>query len=175
MRVLRQKARGQALVLVAFTLTLLIMLALVFVEIAGRAYQRAQVEDALKQASRSAVQVFDYAAFSRNGQQVRETHATRAVGCSGITPDSARFYACQTVLTNLAGVSGLRETPAQTAARITWTFLPHGGTCTAPGRPPVTFTTPAVCATLRPQLAGLIRRGVWSPQIDAADTLDHLE
>jgi len=72
-------------------------------------------------------------------------------------------------------VSGVEETPEQTAARVTWTFLPQGGTCTFPnGRPPVTFRTPAVCATLKPRMTGLLGWGTWTPQIDAADTLDHI-
>ncbi len=68
----------------------------------------------------------------------------------------------------------MQETPAQTAARIRWTFLPQGGTCAFPNRPSLTFATPAVCATVQPRMRGLLGWGVWTPQIDAADTLDHI-
>ncbi len=169
------RSDGQALVFVALVLSFVLMLTLTFIEIGARFQQLAEIEDALRQATRSSVQTFDYRAFARNGQQVRETRATHVTGCAGIDLNSARYSACTIFMTNVQGVGGLQETPAQTAARVTWTLLPTGGTCTYPNdRPSVTFTTPAVCATLRPQMRGLLGWGNWSPQIDAADTLDHL-
>ena len=164
-------ASGQALVFVALVLTFLSMLVLSCIEVAARYQQIAQVEDALKQATRSSVQAFDYSAFAQNGQKVRETSAT-ITGCAGVTANSARALACTVFLTNAAGVGGMQETPAQTAARIRWTFLPQGGTCAFPNRPSLTVSTPAVCATVQPQMRGLLGWGVWTPQIDAADTLD---
>jgi len=174
-RIAQNKAEGQALVLVALILTFLMMLILTCMEVAARYEERAQIEDALKQATRSSVQAFDYSAFARNGQLLRETSAASVTGCHGLAPNSARTLACTVLLTNLRSVSGVEETPEQTAARVTWTFLPQGGTCTFPnGRPPVTFRTPAVCATLKPRMTGLLGWGTWTPQIDAADTLDHI-
>jgi Flp pilus assembly protein TadG len=171
---LEQKAPGQALVLVALILTFLMMLVLTCIEVGARYAELAEVEDALKQATRSAVQAFDYAAFARDGQLLRES-ASNASGCASLTASSARALACTVFTTNLHGVSGVEETPDQTAARVQWTFLPQGGTCVFPnGRPSVTFSTPTVCATLRPRMTGLLGWGVWTPQIDAADTLDHL-
>jgi Flp pilus assembly protein TadG len=173
---LQRNESGQALVFVALVLTMLSMLVLTCIEVAGRYQELAEIEDALKQATRSSVQAFDYAAFAKNGQKVREASATTVTGCGSLAPNSARALTCAVVLTNLQGVRGLQETPAQTAARVTWTFLPNGGTCTYPnGRPPVTFSTPAVCATLRPRMTGLLGWGIWTPQIDAADTLDQLD
>ena len=173
---LQQSAQGQALVLVALILTFLMMLIMTCTEVAARYEQRAQIEDALKQATRSAVEAFDYAAFARDGQLLRETSITSVRGCAGLVPNSARALACAVLATNLHGISGVQETPDQTATRVTWTFLPQGGTCMFPnGRPPVTFTTPAVCATLTPQMTGLLGWGTWTPQLDAADTLDHIE
>jgi hypothetical protein len=172
---LHQKRSGQALVFVALIITFLSMLVLICIEVAARYQELAQIEDALKQSTRSSVQAFDYAAFAQNGQRVREASATIVTGCASLAANSARKLACTIFTTNAAGVGGMQEMPEQTAARITWTFLPQGGTCTFPnGRPPVTFTTPAVCATLRPRMTGLLGWGTWSPQIDAADTLDHL-
>ena len=169
-----QKARGQALVLVALILTFLMMLVLTCIEIGARYQELVEVEDALKQATRSSVQAFDYAAFARNGQLLRES-ASSVTGCASLTASSARALACTVFTTNLHGVSGVEEPPDQTAARVQWTFLPQGGTCVFPnGRPSVTFTTPAVCATLKPRMTGLLGWGIWTPQIDAADTLDHL-
>src|SRR6266542_543861 len=172
----QNKEAGQALVLVALILTFLMMLILTCMEVAARYEERAQIEDALKQATRSAVQAFDYAAFARDGQLLRETSATSISGCASLTPNSARALACAVLVTNLHGVSGVQETPDRTAARVTWTFLPQGGTCVFPnGHPSVTFTAPAVCATLTPQMTGLLGWGTWTPQLDAADTLDHIE
>jgi hypothetical protein len=169
------KQSGQALVFVALILTFLTMLVLTCIEVAARYQELAQIEDALKQSTRSSMQAFDYAAFARNGQRVRETSTTTITGCASLAANSARKLACTVFLTNAAGVSGMQETPEQTAARIRWTFLPQGGTCTFPnGRPSVTFTTPVVCATLQPRMTGLLGWGIWSPQVDAADTLDHL-
>lgn len=166
---------GQALVLVALTLTFLMMLVVTCIEVGARYQERAAIEDALKQATRSAVQAFDYAAFAQNGQAVRESHATIIAGCASLAANSARKLACTVFLSNASDMRGLAETPAQTAARITWTFLPNGGTCTYPnGRPSITFSTPAVCATVQPRMTGLLGWGIWTPQIDAADTLDHI-
>jgi len=173
-KTLYTRKQGQALVFVALVLTFLSMLVLTCIEVAARYQELAQIEDALKQSTRSSVQAFDYVAFAQNGQKVREASATSVTGCASLAANSARKLACTVFTTNAAGVSGMQETPAQTAARITWTFLPQGGTCTFPNRPPITFTTPAVCATLRPRMTGLLGWGIWSPQIDAADTLDHV-
>lgn len=171
-----QHAPGQALVLVALVLTLVMMLMLSCMELAARYEQRAQIEDALAQATRSSVQAFDYAAFARGGQLLREEGGASISGCARLTPNSARELACTVFQTNLEGVGGVLETPEQTAARVQWTFLPQGGTCSFPnGRPSLTFTTPAVCATLAPRMTGLLGWGIWSPQIDAADTLDQLD
>jgi hypothetical protein len=173
---LRQREHGQALVLVTLVLTFLIMLVLTCIEVGGRYLELAEIEDGLKQATRSSVQTFDYAAFARGSQLLRETGATRVTGCAGIDPNSARFAACSVFLTNLRDIRGLAETNDHTAARIQWTFLPQGGTCTFPnGHPSISFTTPAVCATLTPHMTGLLGWGIWTPQIDAADTLDPID
>src|SRR5262249_24552820 len=151
---LRTKQPGQALVFVALLLTFLSILVLTCIEVAARYQELAQIEDALKQSTRSSVQAFDYAAFARNGQRVRETSAMSVTGCASLAVTSACRLACTVFLTNAAGVGGMQETPNQTAERIRWTFLPQGGTCTFPTRPPITFATPAVCATLRPRMIG---------------------
>ena len=172
---LKHCAQGQSLILVGLMLPFLLALILTAIEVGARYAQRAEIEDALKQATRSAVQAFDYAAFAGGSQQLRQTGAASVTGCSGATTRSARALACAVLTTNLAGVGGLLEPPAQTAARVRWTFLPRGGTCTFPsGRPPMTFTTPAVCASLTPRMTGLLGWGIWLPQIDAADTLDRI-
>ena len=172
---LHARQQGQALVFVALVLTFLAMLVLTCIEVGARYQELAEIEDALKQATRSSVQAFDYSAFAQNGQEVRESHATTITGCASLAANSARKLACTVFLTNAAGVSGVEETSAQTAARITWIFLPQGGSCTYPNsRGSVTFTTPAVCATLRPRMTGILGWGTWTPQIDAADTLDHI-
>lgn len=172
---LRQSAQGQSLVLVGLMLPFLLALVLTSIEVGARYAQRAEIEDALKQATRSAVQAFDYAAFAGGSQQLRQTGASSVTGCTGATARSARALACAVLTTNLAGVGGVLDTPAQTAARVRWIFLPRGGTCTfSNGRPSLTFTTPAVCASLTPRMIGLLGWSIWMPQIDAADTLDRI-
>lgn len=169
----RHRERGQALVFVALVLTFVLMLALTAIEIGARYQQLAAIEDALQQATRSSVQSFDYAAFAAGSESVREPGPAAATGCADLAPYGARRAACDTLLANLQTARGLEETPAQTAARVTWTFLPQGGDCVFPnGRPPITFSGPAVCATLRPRMTGLLGWGVWTPQIDAADAID---
>ena len=118
-RARQHHAQGQALVLVALILTFLMMLILTCMEVAARYEQRAQIEDALRQATRSSVQAFDYAAFARNGQLLRETSAASINGCASLAPNSARTLACTVLTTNLRGVSGVQDTPEQTVARVT--------------------------------------------------------
>ena len=172
-RIRRGREQGQALVAVALTISLLAMLMLTCIEIGGRYLQRAVIEDALRQSTRSAVQTFDYAAFAANSQRVRETTPVAVTGCASLTRDSARAYACAVLLDNLQYAQGLEETADQTSARVQWILLPQGGTCTFPGRAPISFSTPAVCASLSPRMTGLLGWGIWMPQLDAADTLDH--
>jgi Flp pilus assembly protein TadG len=174
-RMFTHRAGGQSLVIVAIVLPTLLALILTAIEVSARLLERAEIEDALKQATRSAVQTFDYANFARahQGLRVVEGQATSATGCAHLNKASARFVACTTFLTNLTSVSGLEETPAQVAAHVQWTFLPHGGTCRFGGHSPdVTLSTPMVCATVTPRMTGLLGWGIWTPQIDASDTLD---
>lgn len=155
------RSEAQALVLVALILPFLAALLFTCVEVGARYMELAEIEDALQMASRSAVQAFRYDAFAEN-RQALATQARVVAVARGI------------FITNLTGMRGLEETPAQTADRVQWTVLPNGGDCHAPDRPALHFTTPAVCATLRPQMIGLLGWGSWSPQIVAAETLDHI-
>src|SRR5690349_20736318 len=117
-RRLRANERGQALVFVALIISLLLMLILTCIEVGARYQELAEIEDALKQATRSSVQAFDYAAFAQNGQQLREAHTTTITGCGSLTQSSARTLACTVFLTNVGGVRGVEETPVATAARV---------------------------------------------------------
>ena len=84
-----------------------------------------------------------------------------------------KAVAQRTFIINLTGLRGMVETPADVAGQVTWTVLPDGGTCTFPnGHPSVSATTPMVCATVKPRMTGLLGWGEWTPQIDAASTLD---
>jgi Flp pilus assembly protein TadG len=174
-RVLTRHTPGQSLVIVAIVLPTLLALILSAIEVSARLLERAEIEDALKQATRSAVQTFDYANFARanGGLRVVEGQASSARGCDNLNHTSARSVACTTFLTNLTSVSGLQETPAQVAAHVQWTFLATGGTCRFGGHSPdVSLSTPMVCATVMPRMTGLLGWGIWTPQIDASDTLD---
>ena len=156
---LRHRSRGQSLVLVALILPFLIAFVLTCIEIGERFWEKAAIEDALQQATRSSVQNFRYSAFAENSQSLDETRVT----------DVAK----RTFIINLTGLRGMIQTPAEVAIQVTWTVLPDGGTCTYPnGHPSVSATTPMVCATVKPRMAGLLGWGEWTPQIDAASTLD---
>jgi hypothetical protein len=168
-----QPSKGQSLAIVAIILPFLAALLLTAIELGERAVQRALIEDALSQATRSAVQSFDYAAFAANDGRISAEPNTAYNGCAGAPQHSARAVGCRVLISNLGSVRGLEETPEQLAAQVSWSIHPAGGTCTFPGgRPPVSATTPLVCATLQPRLAGLLGWGVWMPEIDAAETLD---
>jgi Flp pilus assembly protein TadG len=174
-RLFVHRAGGQSLVIMAIVLPTLLALTLTAIGVSARLLERAEIEDALKQATRSAVQTFDYASFARaaHGLRIIEGQATSATGCDQLSNVSARFVACTTFLTNLTSVSGLEETPSQVAAHVQWTLLPNGGSCRFGGHSPdVTLSTPMVCATVTPRMTGLLGWGIWTPQIDASDTLD---
>ena len=163
---------GQSLALVAVLLPFLGALLMTSIEIGERFLERAMLEDALQQATRSAVQSFDYAGFAANTHRLAGEPQPTRVGCADAPPRSARAVGCAVARRNLAGVRGLAETPEELVARITWTIHPAGGSCTFPNQPPVSSPTPLVCATVRPKMLGLLGWGVWTPQIDAAETLD---
>jgi len=155
----RHRDRGQSLVLVALILPFLIAFVLTCIEIGERFWEKAAIEDALQQATRSSVQNFRYSAFAENSQSLDDTRV--------------KDVAERTFIINLTGLRGMVQTPAEVAAQVTWTVLPNGGTCTFPnGHPSVSATTPMVCATLKPRMTGLLGWGEWTPQIDAASTLD---
>jgi Flp pilus assembly protein TadG len=158
-RALRQRDRGQSLILVALILPFLIAFVLTSIEIGERFWEKAAIEDALQQATRSSVQNFRYSAFAENSQSLDDTRV--------------KDVAERTFIINLTGLRGMVQTPAEVAAQVIWTVLPNGGTCTYPnGHPSVSATTPMVCATLKPRMTGLLGWGEWTPQIDAASTLD---
>jgi hypothetical protein len=168
------RSRGQSLVLVALVLPFLVALMLTAFELATRFLEVAEMEDALRQASRSSVQLLDYAALADDRQRV----------------DEARVVATARAMfaTNLASVRGLDEPIDALVGRVQWQVLPTGGTCTLPGEGAlvsgraeragaswhISFSTPAVCATVRPRLAGLLGWGQYTPTINAAETLDLL-
>ena len=155
----RHRTRGQSLVLVALILPFLIAFILTCVEVAERFWEKAAIEDALQQATRSSVQSFQYSAFAQNSE----------------TLDSSRVtdVAERTFQVNLTGLRGPLDPPSVVVGQVSWIVRPNGGTCTFPnGHPSVTSVKPMVCATVFPRMTGLLGWGVWTPQIDAASTLD---
>ncbi len=76
---LRRRAPGQALVLVALLLPVIIGLWLQAIELAWRVTTAQAVTDALRAANRSAVQTFDYAAFAENRLALAAPDAVIAV------------------------------------------------------------------------------------------------
>lgn len=142
------------------------------IELGERTVQRALVEDALRQAARSAAQSFDYAAFAAGAGRIAGEPAATHTGCDGAPAGSARAVGCGVLRRNLAGVRGLAEPPDALAARVVWTVHPDGGTCVFPGGQPISADSPLVCTVVRPRLSGLLGWGVWEPQIEAAEILD---
>jgi hypothetical protein len=166
------RSEGQSLVFVALVLPFLIALAMTAIEVATRMMEVAELEDALRQASRSSVQLLDYAALADDGQRVDEERVIEAA--KGI------------FRTNLQSVRGLAEPPDALVERVQWQVKPEGGTCVLPGEGAlvagraqragntwqITFATPAVCASVQPTLTGLFGWGTYTPRINAAETLD---
>jgi hypothetical protein len=168
------RSDGQSLVVLALVLPFFIGVVMTAIEVGTRYLEVAELEDALRQASRSSVQLLDYAALAANGQRVDEARVI----------DSARTM----FRVNLASVRGLDEPVEAIVDRVQWQVLETGGTCTLPGEGAlvagqahrtnsewqVTFSTPAVCATVRPKLRGLLGWGQYTPTINAAETLDRI-
>ncbi|MEN9935030.1 MAG: hypothetical protein RLZZ387_1609 [Chloroflexota bacterium] len=170
-----QRHTGQSLAIVALLLPFLGALLMTAIELTERAIERAMVEDALRQATRSAAQTFDYAAFAADQQHLASEAAPTHTGCDDAPAGSARAVGCAVLLRNLSGAQGLEETPHDVAARVLWTIRPSGGSCTFPGGESVASTAPLVCASVRPRLVGLLGWGSWTPQVDAAETVDTAE
>lgn len=154
-------------------LPVLVVFVLVVVEVAERRLEVAMIEDALQHATRSAVQSLDYAALAANNQSLR------AEGdCVAVT--LAEGGACQEVLavadrflrTNLSGVRGLAEPIDQIAARVRWTVLPNGGTCSFHSGQAQSAGSPLLCAEVQPLMRGIVGWGHYRPWIHAGDTLD---
>jgi Flp pilus assembly protein TadG len=167
-------APAQSLVFVALVLPALVAVVMTAIEVTTRFLEVAELEDALRAASRSSVQLLDYAALADNGQR--------------LDPERVVATARAMLRTNLQSVRGLDEPIDDLVSRVQWQVLPTGGTCTLPGEGAlvagqarrasatwtVSFTTPAVCATVKPRLHGLLGWGQYTPTINAAETLDVL-
>src|SRR4029453_4642176 len=143
MGIITRRASGQSLTLVALILPVLVALLFTCMEVTARYRELAEIEDALRQSSRSAVQTFAYSAFAQGTERGRETHDITVTGCATPPASSAQAGACRTFMTNFATVSGLKGTAGQPAARVQWTILPDGGSCTYPnGKGSVSFARP---------------------------------
>ncbi len=159
----RLPEQGQSLVVVALILAFLTPFVFTIIEFSERQLEVAHMEDALQQATRSAVQLFDYAYLARNSQRINEEHAVQT--------------AKRTFVRNLGTVLGLAEDPETLAQRVTWRILPQGGSCRFDDGQTITFDQPAVCAEVRPTLSGfgLLGYAPYRPLITAAATLDVLD
>jgi Flp pilus assembly protein TadG len=177
----RRRRPGQALPLTALVLPVLLAFTLLVVEAAERRLEVTMVEDALQQATRSAVQSLDYAAFARGeaglraGEPcVRQTLADAAGGpCADVIAVADRF-----LRVNLRGAHGLvGATPEAAidavAAGVEWTVMPAGGGCAfRSGAPVPDEPTPLICAEVHPTMEGLVGWGHYTPAVIAADRLD---
>lgn len=160
----QHKQRGQALVLVAIIFPVLAALAFSAIWVGHQAWQQEVVEDALRNATRSAVQTFQYAEFADGGMQVRPVDVT-AIG-------KANFK------TNLENAPGLITTPEQAAALVQWTVVydPNATVCRDLRGREVRFTTPAVCASVTLEMESILPwKNSYQASVFAADTLDLIE
>lgn len=161
---------GQALPLLALMLPVLVLFVMVVIELANLWLAVAVMEDALQQATRSAVQQIEYAALARNGQALRGNRTCQAVTihassqCNAIVQVAHQFLLTNLQATQLTGID-----PVSLAATARWTVLPQGGACAGVASP-----TPLLCAELQPTLRGLFGLGEVRPRIRAADTIDRL-
>lgn len=171
----RHRRRGQSAVFFALALPFLLAFTLMVVEVAERWLEVAMLEDALQQATRSAVQLLDYGALARGEESLRATRECREVTRRRAGPCQALVSAASRILeTNLLGVRGLDEETGQLLDRVRWTILPDGGTCVydSAAVAPVSETTPLICAEMRPVMRGIVGWGSYTPLIVAADTID---
>lgn len=156
-----RRASGQALVLVALLLPVLVALALTFLEIGTRLLQRAEAEDALRHASRSAIQTFAYEPFAAGAAEVRAADMLE--------------IARTTFELNLSGVHGLLTPPSETAASVHWEpILAQTGSCAAAGTTTVEVAAPALCAQVELHMRGLTGWGDWRTQLFVVETLDQV-
>lgn len=169
-RRIERRTSGQALVVTAVVLPFLAILLFTAVEVGHRIIQRIEVEDALQNASRSAVQTFAYDKFAKN------TQALKAPACAGTTApgggcsgNGVAQLATAAFIANLSGVGGLDdgETPVSVANRIVWTIGPTGGACAG-----AAYRTPVVCGALQAPMQGLVGFGSWAPNVSASETID---
>ncbi|MEI7771474.1 MAG: hypothetical protein WCI67_15895 [Chloroflexales bacterium] len=169
----RTKTRGQSAVLVALALPFLVAFVLLVSEVSERWLEVAMVEDALQQATRSAVQTFDYAALARGSGGLGATAPCLSVTTGGAGACRAVIAVADRFLrTNLTGVRGMGEPIDSLADRVRWTVLPQGGTCRYSAGAARTEATPLICAEVRPQMRGLMGWGDFTPLITAAETID---
>jgi Flp pilus assembly protein TadG len=156
---MRRRAPGQSLVLTALMLPFLAALVLTAMEIGARTWQRAQIEDALRQANRAAVQTWLYPAFASGSLSVRPVDVMQS---------GAAYFE-----TNLGGMTTLALPPAKTAAVAQWTpIVTSGGACTDPQGRVVTLPRPGMCATVTVTLRSLVGWQPWTATVFTADTVD---
>jgi hypothetical protein len=155
-----RRTPGQSLVLLALMLPFLAALVLTAMEIGARTWQRAQLEDALRQANRAAVQTWLYPAFASGTLTVRPVD---------VMASGAAYFE-----TNLGGITTLALPPAKTAAAAAWTpVIPAGGgMCTDPAGRLVTLPRPGMCASVTVTLRSLVGWQPWTTTVFAADTVD---
>lgn len=163
MKCLRRYAAGQSLVLVALILPFLAALVITSMEIGARQWQRAQIEDALRQANRAAVQTWLYPAFATGTVNVRPLDMV----------ESGQRY----LQANLAGTTGLSSAADAVAATAMWTPVvgTTGGSCPTPDGASLALPRPGMCATLTVTLRSLISGQDWTTTVFVADTVDVLD
>lgn len=157
----KRRAAGQSLVLVALLMPVLVALVLTFGEIGTRLLQRAEAEDALRHASRSAIQTFAYEPFAAGAAELRQADMLEVAKTS--------------FATNLGGVHGLLTTPSETAAGASWQPVLTGtARCAGSGTSGMDVAAPALCAEVELHMRGLTGWGEWRTRVFVVETLDQV-
>ncbi len=175
-RWLFHRTPGNVLVLAGIIAPVIFLLAFGAVNITTKMLQRAALEDALRLASRSAVNQLAYASLAGNAPQASAA-GVRTAKQTGIT----------TLVDTISGapwagwsdpVPGILESPTAMASRVVWQINPPSGQCRFtdgsrfPGAP---TTQPLVCAEVTLRMEALVPgMGEWHPTIVAKETIDSL-
>ena len=127
----QRREAGAVLVMGAAFMLVLLLLASLLWGISYRVRQRQTAESALREGTRTAIQLWQYAGFANDAPTLRD---------DGLVVSQAQAV----VAANLASVPGLIGNPVEIVREIEWSILSAGASCDG-----VTVTGPALCARMQ--------------------------
>ena len=156
-QVLPRRAQGGVLVLGAAFMFAIVLIGGLGWFYAQRVSQIQRAESALREATRTAAQMWSYESFGSGTTEFRDSTELKA-------------RATQMLASNLASVPGLVGLPLEVARGATWTVLPSGGECDGQ-----MLSTPALCGRVSVPVQALplsVGGGTAILQVEAASRLD---